>query len=558
MPLKIEDYEFEDESPLNPADYEIEDTPSGLPSINEPTTVTPPTQPGGIQIPDSVKSAAQLAYTPVRGTRGIGVGIQKLFAGVNPAKLMLLPQLLGPEDMATIAQNADDALQSSAAAMQPGYVPQEGEKAGAFIGEAAGAAGLTAPIAAMGATPLAAAGVNAAVGGGLTALQQASEQGAVSPGSVALNAGLGAAIPLIKPIYQGIKGAAMKLLPEVLAKTQNSPVKATKILLDDPKVMEAYAGTEEAIRQQVDEVTGTLNQIRDEAGTALRKVKVDLGLEVAPDDEISQVVNAGGPQNVRRQIIHGFGGVKIGESDDLTQEIAQAYAASKKVPESQRLKYLYKLKEEINSHVEFRPGVVKEIGSREEGLLKKIAAKADKDMETLPGGDRLKEANAQFHKAAGLYDGLQQKLETPGMAEDSLAKLFRGDLSVISEGRNKDVTAMLDKIDEMAGKPVTQRLWKEMTVKNFKKNLGRGLGTFFTGQGGLGAAAGALFTGNPLAAGAALAASAPLVSPRVAAAGVRAGTKAAPYIERFLSTISNPKLQSAIISAIATPKERKK
>lgn len=532
MTLRIEDYEFDDESPLNPNDYEIEDTPTGLPSINEPTTVTPPTQPGGIQIPDAVKSAAQLAYTPVRGTRSIGVGIEKLLSGINPLKFSGMPGTqLDINDVKTIIQNAEGALMSAADATQPGYVPQEGEKAGALIGEAAGAAGLTAPLAAMGATPLAAAGVNAAIGGGLTALQQASEEGAISPGSVALNAGLGAAIPMIKPIYQGIKGAAKKLLPEVLAKTQNTPVKATKILLDDPKVMEAYAGTEEAIRKQVDEVTGTLNQIRDEAGAQLKKVKIDLGLEVTPEEEIARLANEGSKPAI------------------TPSGIAEAFQMRNKIPESQRLKYLYELKQQINDQVSFRPGVVKTIGTKEEGLLKQIASKADKEMVSLPGGARLKEANAQFSKAAGLYDDLQKKLETPGMAEDSLAKLFRGDLSVISEGRNKDVTAMLDKIDEMAGKPVTQRLWKEMTVKNFKKGLGRGLGTYFVGG-----ALSSQVLSNPLAVAAGL----PLVSPRLAGLGIRAGAKISPYITRFLEGISNPKLQSAIISAIATPKERKK
>jgi len=540
MAINLDDFEeVTDAGNFNPEDFEdVSPTPTGLPDLNQPTSVAPPNQPGGIQVPDSVKSVAQALYTPVRGTRSIGVGIEKLLAGINPIKFSGMPGTqLDMSDVATIVKNAEGALMSASDATQPGYVPQEGEKIGSFLGEAGGAAALTAPVAAMGATPLAAAGVNAAVGGGLTALQQSSEQGVVKPGDVALSAAIGGAIPLMKPIYQGIKGAVNKMLPEILAKTQNSPVKATKILLDDPEVMKVYQGTEEAIKKQVDEVTGTLNQIRDEAGKSLRKVKVDLGLEVTPEEEIAKLAKEGSKKTLS------------------PGEIAEAFQARNKIPESQRLKYLYELKQQINDQVSFRPGVVKTIGSKEEGLLKTIAGKADKEMAALPGGERLKQANAQFSKAAGLYDDLQKKLETPGMAEDSLAKLFRGDLSVISEGRNKDVTAMLDKIDEMAGKPVTQKLWKEMTVKNFKKNLGRGLGPFFTGLGGVNLAA---FGGSlPVAAGTAVAA-APLVSPRAAAAGIRLGSKVSPYIERFLSTISNPKLQSAIVSAIATPKGDRK
>jgi hypothetical protein len=536
--LKIDDYEFDDESPLNSSDYEFEvETPTGLPSINQPTSATPaPTS--GINVPPALQKAAEVAYTPVRGTRSIGVGIEKLLAGINPLKFSGAPGTqLDLADVQKIVANAGDALQSASAATQPGYVPAEGEKIGSFLGEAAGAAALTAPLAAAGATPLAAAGVNAAVGGGLTALQQASETGAVDPMSVAGTAALGGAIPLIKPMYQFLKGGVMKVLPEVLAKTQNTPVKATKILLDDPKVMEAFTGTEEAIRKQVDDVTGTLNQIRKEAGDQLGKVKLDLGLEVAPDEQIAKLANEG-------------------SKPALTPSgIAEAFQVRKQIPESQRLKYLYELKQQINDQVTFRPGVVKSIGSKEEGLLKQIATKADKEMQSLPGGARLKKANEQFSKAAGLYDDLQKKLETPGMAEDSLAKLFRGDLSVITEGRNKDVTALLGKLDEMAGKPVTQKLWKEMTVKNFKKALGRGLGPFFTGLGGVNLAA---MTGGGMPAAVGAAIGAPLVSPRIAGLGIKAGAAVSPYIDRFLSTISNPKLQSAIVSAIATPKEKKK
>jgi hypothetical protein len=564
--------EFEDVD-LN--DFE-EVTPTGLPSINEPTTVTPPNQPEGIQVPKPVQSIAQQILAPTRATRGVAVGIKNFLEGVSPAGatsfMSGLPgsQLTLP-DLIQLKNNVDKTVERATAAYQPGFEPQPGEEIPAFLGEAAGVAGMLAPLAAaapavagaVGATsPLAVAGVtgavDAATGMGLTALQQTSEKGTVSPGEVGLVGAISGAIPFGKPIYQGIKGAATKLLPEVLAWSQKAPKRSVKIRLDDPEIMKVVQGTEESLKAAVDDATTALNQIREEAGTQLRKVKVDLGLEVAPEEEIAQLATRGSPEKIAREEIKQMGGVEIGVGDDFAQEVAQAYEAAKKVPESQRLKYLYNLKNQINEAVTFRPGVVKQIGPKSEGRLKTIAGKADKDMLELPGGDRLKEGNEQFHKAAGLYDELQKKLETPGMAEDSLAKIFRGDLSVITEGKNREVQALLDKLDEMAGKPVTKQIWREMTVKHFKKGLGRGLGSFLTGQVGLGIAGKAAFASNPILAAGALATTAPLVSPRIASMSIAAGQKASPYINRFLSTISNPKLQSAIISAIATPKERKK
>lgn len=537
-------------------EFDQPSTPTGLPNINQPTTATPaPT--GGINLPPMMQKAAQAIETPVRGFQGIGVGIEKLLAGINPIKFSGMPGTqLDIGDIQKIAANANDALQSAAAAMKPGYVPQQGEKLGAFLGGAGATAALTGPLMAAAGPALAGAvgaeaplalaatqgGVDAATAGGLTALQEASDKGIINPHSVGLNAAIAGAIPFAKPAYEAIVGAAKNLLPEILEKTANMPSTGVKRAIENPDLISptTQADAEKLVEQRVSEIQKKLVDIRAAAGKANNAVKVDLGLEVPEDQKIADLAKNGTPPSLE------------------PQDIAQAYQDRGQVPESQRLKYLYDLKKQINNLVEFRPGVVKDISSSEEGLLKNLASKVDKEMTSLPGGDRLKESNQAFSKIADVYDDLQKKIQDPGQAEDTLAKLFRGDINIVTRGRSKDVKAALSKLDDMAGEPVTEKLWDSMTNQMFNKWTGRGIGSYFVGQTGVGQAMQDLFQGKVATATGKLAASVPLVSPRIAGMGIRAGATVSPYVDRFLSTISDPKLQSAIVSAIATPKGESK
>ena len=72
------------------------------------------------KLKDTVKSVVETTAMPMRGLRGMAVGAEALVTGDQP--------ILSRE-------NVDQALSRGAAATEPGYVPQEGEQIGAFLGE---------------------------------------------------------------------------------------------------------------------------------------------------------------------------------------------------------------------------------------------------------------------------------------------------------------------------------------------------------------------------------------------------------------------------------------
>ena len=181
----------------------------------------------GTDITPQSQTIAQKLYAPIRAARAAGVGLGNMI-------MQGYPQQEG-NPQPTGGQAVLDRMK---AAFQPGFKPQPEEVVPALLGEGAGAAG-----AIVGGTALASVGIPASIGtdmalgaisqGGLSALQQASEQGKVkikpsmptsfldliSPDSVIGNAAFGAAMPLISPTLQALKNSAVGMESRAMGAT---------------------------------------------------------------------------------------------------------------------------------------------------------------------------------------------------------------------------------------------------------------------------------------------------------------------------------------------------
>lgn len=242
----------------------------------------------GTKVSDTVRNVAQAAYAPFRATRALGVGAERLMQGVTPP---ILPSMsINPQQLTS---NFANAAQRMKAAYQPGYQPQEGEKLGAFLGEAGGQtaamAAATAPFGGVGAIPAAGRAVASALTtGGLTALQQASETGKVKvlptapksafdliPDSVigtSIFGGAMAALPeAVQAFRQGVKNVAQKVLPRTLAKTASIPERATQMAIDNPSSTKSIPNVEDQIHDQAQNVIRAVQEAKAGVGQALGK-----------------------------------------------------------------------------------------------------------------------------------------------------------------------------------------------------------------------------------------------------------------------------------------------
>lgn len=170
----------------------------------------------GYKVPEIVKKTAQALMTPVRGFRAMGVGTQKLLNNI-PLLDILPGGGMSPSDVANVIKNAPDALQRSAEATKPGFIPLPGERTGAAIGEAAGFGGLTAPLAAINpATTLGKSAYGAITAGGLGTVQDISEEGKISPLKTGINTAIGGGLPILtspgaKKLAAKVAGAIGKI-----------------------------------------------------------------------------------------------------------------------------------------------------------------------------------------------------------------------------------------------------------------------------------------------------------------------------------------------------------
>lgn len=156
-----------------------------------------PKKESGYKVPEIVKKTAQTLMTPVRGFRGIGVGTQKLLKNI-PLRNIVPGGAMTPTDVMNAIKNVPEALQRSAEATKPGFVPLPGEQTGAALGEMAGFGGLTAPLAAINpATTLGKTVYGALTAGGLSTAQDISEEGKISPLKTGINTAIGGGIPLV-------------------------------------------------------------------------------------------------------------------------------------------------------------------------------------------------------------------------------------------------------------------------------------------------------------------------------------------------------------------------
>lgn len=446
------------------------------------------------------QSVSQLATTAQRGMRGLGVGAENIINSI-PGNALLPGGNISASDVANIVGATPNALQRAADAVQPGFVPQEGEKIGSFVGETLGAMPLataltggivTPPSALLGKQAIFAALRSGGGGAALSAIEQASEKGNVDLADVALIGSTGALMPLIVPIGKG-------LMNVVKATVRNFPSVGTTLskeaageLMEDPKLIEKYAGTAKSIGDKVKGLQeGLVNHLK-RIGDKLAEARANFNITEPFQDTLTRVANEGFTpkpvQDVMEDFINLDRGYKFTEKTKQGLELGgkqgmellpknMKEVIKENINSLDRISGLYKLRQDVGdliSYPQVRPDLPP-VSSRNQSFLtdlyEKINDKVDSMIESgeaPKGAAMLRLTDKAYSQGRSLYDELQKKLSTEGQAEQVLMRIAKHDNPDEIIGTTGDVVDTIRRLEKATGNKYLDPLRKDFYSRNIK------------------------------------------------------------------------------------------
>jgi len=231
----------------------------------------------------TVKNVMSAAATPIRGFRAMGVGAEKMITGDQGD----LTSVSG------VRERVAEASQSAADATKPEYVPQEGEKIGAFVGEMAPTLVIPEAKVIQGATKVAqfvnAAATGALFGLGSSTAEKLAEKGFVdatdakeiATRTAATAAFAGAASHVLRSVFSRF-GKLVSKSPAEAPATVKPPT-----IPDAPEAVQESLAKMEALKPSLNQIAQldsregfltqaakvNLSQLRDKARADLAQIK---------------------------------------------------------------------------------------------------------------------------------------------------------------------------------------------------------------------------------------------------------------------------------------------
>lgn len=397
---------------------------------------------------NALQKTAQVLETPIRGFRGLGVGIQKAIPAIRRG-------VAEPGEL-------QDALFRAAEATKPGFKPQPGERMGAMVGEAAA----TAPVFAA-AAPASAALTMKMVGSGLAsgtlqAINDASEKGDISIAKTSVSALTGAAIPIIVPTVQMVARSIRSTARTGATAGTTMTREAADEAMKDPKLLKHFEGTADAVGKKVVKIQDTLISQHKRVGEYLNKARQRIGIEEPFEDSLIRVSNEGFKAKPPQEL--------IGEFWQASATAEKALAKGSRANSNKALRDLYKLRENIDDAKNYARGRsdVPTISAKDERFLGEMRNRVNKMIEKLPGGKTLRMADKAYSMSRTLYDDLQKKLATRGKAEEVIQRILKGDDMAEVIGVKGDTLRLLQSLERKTRQSLIEPVRKELLAKNIR------------------------------------------------------------------------------------------
>jgi hypothetical protein len=470
-------------------------TPTGLPSINQPTS------------PNAMQQIGGALNLPNRIGKGLAVGAQKFMETMPVNPLLPSAGIQTPQDVSQLIQGAPQipeaagsAVNTGLEAAQPGFQPspeQENAAAlGGFMGDAAMAA---VPFGGVGEAALAASKnrfiLNAlkagGTGGSLNAIQQASDKGDIDLHDVVFVAGTNAALPLIVPA-----GKYTARVLRSIAKTGVGAGKVTtlapeaaEVFVDDPQILEKFAGTKEALDSKILSVqtrlTDYLKKVGNRLGSLRAKFNIGEGIEEWQTKLASGEASPRNPDEIMRDLIDFERGYRFVEKEmpndrrgmELAGDVIRK-TVREEIPIEDRISGLYNGRTELKAYTGTftTEGEVKKvidpIRARYNELYGKVNRVLDeivKDKGAPAGAKMLRVMDSAYSTARDIYDGLQRSLADPGKAEQTMLKIFKGGDPDGILGLNANIVSSIRRFEKATKEKLLDPLRKELAAKSFNE-----------------------------------------------------------------------------------------
>lgn len=473
------------------------DTPTGLPSINQPTT------------PNAMQQIGGALNLPSRIGTGLAVGAQKLMETMPVNPLLPSSGIQTPQDVSQVVQGAPQLPQAAGEAVnrgmeasQPGFeaAPEEENAAtmGGFVGDAATAA---IPFGGVGEAALAASknrfiinAIKAAgTGGSLNAIQQASDKGDIDLHDVIFVAGTNAALPLIVPAGKYTARVLRSIAKTGVGagKVTSLATEAAEVFVDDPQILEKYAGTKEALDSKILSIQTRLTDYLKRVGNRLGSLRAKFNIGESLEDWQSKLARGEAtprdPSEIMQDLIDYERGYRFVENAEkklsvdekgILKDTISKKTVREDIPIGDRITGLYNGRTELKAYTGAfsTEGEVKKIidpiRARYNELYGKVNRILDKIVEEkgAPAGAKmLRVMDSAYSTARDIYDGLQRSLADPGKAEQTMLKIFKGGDPESILGLNSNIVSSIRRFEKATKEKLLDPLLKELATKSFRE-----------------------------------------------------------------------------------------
>lgn len=379
------------------------------------------------------------------------------------------PSALGAAKEQLLLGKGNAAAVASFMKSMAGSPPAEGEKMGSFIGSLGSPSNLAGTMI-PGGTAMKAIGSGAAMGGATNLLDQA-EMGHIDPmktlGSTALGGALGFLTNRASTAASDFLGKA----PSIIEAIDKTPQNITKRFIGDKNIMQGAPTTAEGMTQNLESKAADIKQALqgvDMSSKANYQVAASrTGVNETPGQRASFKPLPSSEIETDIQRAESMlpkwkqdAEAKIASAQAMglpPEQIAQVAGRASSDALKQLLYIRNSISERIGQPDEF--GIVK-------GGLADLRPRVNALIESLPGGDIIRNADGYTSKVTDLHKQLVDSLATPNKTLDFVKNIFSS-----NSGESKDNMRLLVELEKMTGKPIIDPMLKAITQSSFAPAL---------------------------------------------------------------------------------------
>lgn len=408
--------------------------------INQNSGTAPkPTQPNTMQSmlgldPNASMGtqAAQAAFTPFRGTRGIGVGLENFVAG----------------------KGLQPSLQRASEATQPGFQPKGFmEGLASVVGESGPLMPLSGPMSA----GMKGAAIAGGVGTGTSALMQKSERGNVSP----IETGIAGILSALPPVTTA---AVKKIYPHIAAKFTKTSSEAWQKLMDDPTFLQKFEGTAEAIKNRANAVVEGFQAVKKRLSDSFENFKTFYSMRPDASEVTSELAKTSGQPRTVADVVKDFKSVKMQSAPVVEKQVTSPLMGPTGKPivsmvkepglfKRERLMKLIKLKQDLNESTQ----------GHFNDYTYKLRNMINDEIRKIPQGRHYMKLQQRWSDFKDVEEALGRDMADPQKAPIVLEKFMRGDIKGTLSGSYGKVENAIKELEKFGGvKPILAPLKDEI------------------------------------------------------------------------------------------------